>query len=104
MEARRYRPSNGTSGLAFIEHWCGNCARDLCANGMKQFDDCDEEELCGIVAKTFAFDVDDSEYPSEWCYGDDGPCCTAFVPIGQPVPQSRCTRTADMFGNIQEEH
>ena len=104
MDAKKYRPSNGTSGSAFIEHWCGNCARDLPANGTKHFDDCAQDELCGIIGRTFAFDVDDIDYPREWCYGEDGrPCCMAFVPLGEAVPQSRYSKTADMFSELAGE-
>jgi len=29
--------------------------------------------------------------------GKNGPCCTAFVPKGEPVPPARCAKTVDMF-------
>ncbi|WP_424682949.1 hypothetical protein [Frateuria sp. YIM B11624] len=83
-----YRPSNGTEGAGFIDHWCGNCARDA-------------DENCPILARTFQLDVTDPEYPAEWCYGDAGvPQCTAFVPDGEPVPPARCERTIDMFDGV----
>src|SRR5690348_9141088 len=94
----KYRPSNGTEGELFMEAWCRNCARDKAMNEGKDFDECDDNELCQIIADTFHYRVDDSRYPKEWKYGKDGqPCCTAFVPTDQPVPAPRCQKTTDMF-------
>ncbi len=85
---QKYRPSNGTEGDCFFSHWCWKCARD----------NPEEDERCEIIGMTFAHDVDEPEYPIEWQYGKDGqPCCTAFVPKGQPVPPDRCPHTVDMF-------
>ncbi len=91
-----YRPSNGTEGEAFISEWCGNCARDLSANGTKDFDDCEEHELCDIIARSFAHDESEPEYPREWVEDDDGPRCTAFVPKDQPVPPPKCEHTLEL--------
>lgn len=43
-------PSNGTEGNQFINDWCSRCARDSVCNGQKTFDDCDDSELCPILA------------------------------------------------------
>ena len=68
LAGKKFRPSNGTEGEIFIDSWCGECARD-------------KNQGCPIVAATFAFDVDEPEYPQEWQYGEDGqPKCTAFEP------------------------
>jgi hypothetical protein len=92
-----YRPSNGTEGDGFIAHFCFNCERN-------------RDEDCPILAATFAFDVDDPEYPKEWVQ-DESPeldpedglpvgagnaRCTAFAPRGEPI-RERCALTADMF-------
>lgn len=83
--AEKYRPSNGTEGSCFIEAWCFKCERD-------------KDEDCPIVAATFTYDVDDPEYPEEWQYADKGrPICTAFVPLGDPLPRTD-DRTLDLFG------
>lgn len=80
---RKYRPSNGTEGLGFMECWCCECERD------RDFRD-DAGDGCPILARTVIHDVDDPEYPEEWTYGEDGlPMCTAFVPIGKPCPTER---------------
>ena len=80
-----YRPSNGTEGHGFISAWCEICARDKGQN-------------CPILAATFAYDVDDPQYPTEWSFDDFGmPQCTAFVHEDDPVPPARCTKTLDMF-------
>lgn len=96
---QKYRPSNGTEGEVFFDAWCRQCARDRSMSEGESVDECDDNEVCGIIARTFAHDIDDPEYPREWQYGPDGqPRCTAYVEAGQPVPPPRCTRTADMFG------
>lgn len=88
-----YRPSNGTEGEMFMNAWCFRCERD-------------RDEDCDILARSFAFNVDDPRYPKEWVCkwvaADDGfpspiPRCTAFWPLGEPLPTPRCQRTADMF-------
>lgn len=36
----------------------------------------------------------DAEYPAEWQYDKTGqPCCTAFVPAGEPIPTPLCPHT-----------
>lgn len=102
MTIEKYQPSNGTAGLGFIERWCGNCSRDKCLNGSKQFEDCADEEVCDIVARTMAYKVTDPEYPVEWQYKDGKPVCTAFVQKGEPVPVPRCEKTIDMFGEAPQ--
>lgn len=90
----KYRPSCGSEGAAFIAAWCCNCERD-------------KNEDCSILAATFAFDVDDPSYPPEWCYDEaadslaNSPRCTAFVPLGDPLPTPRCDATPDMFAEAK---
>jgi hypothetical protein len=89
---KQYIPSNGDAGYAFICAWCEACARDAPSNGSKQFDDCDDSELCQILAASFRGEA------KEWIEHDDGRTeCTAFVPLGAAQPQ-RDDRTIDMFG------
>jgi len=95
---QKYRPSNGTEGEIFMGAWCCKCARDKAMLEGEPFDECDDDELCPIIANTFAFNVDDPEYPKEWTYGADGqPCCTAYVYPGEQIPRPRCELTIDMF-------
>lgn len=73
---QKYRPSNGTEGMLFMEYWCFKCERD-------------KHEDCPLLANTFAYDVNDPRYPEEWQYpqgriGED-PVCTEFIPLGDPV-------------------
>lgn len=99
MAGRKYRPSNGTEGELFIGAWCCHCARDRSLREGVDYDECDDDEVCGIVARTFAHDVDAPEYPVEWQYDLRGePVCTAFIPAGDPIPPPRCGHTIDMFG------
>lgn len=94
----KYRPSNGTEGECFFESWCRHCQRDKAMREGANLDECDDTERCDIIANTFAYDVDDAEYPTEWQYGKDGqPCCTAFIPAGDQIPTQRCTKTLELF-------
>ena len=96
---QKYRPSNGTEGDCFFAAWCHNCQRDKAMREGCDIDECDDNERCEIIASTMCFNVEDAEYPQEWQIGKDGqPCCTAFVPAGQPLPAPRCSVTQDMFG------
>ncbi|WP_153116047.1 hypothetical protein [Rhodocyclus tenuis] len=95
---KKYRPSNGTEGEIFISHWCFACQRDKALREDRDVFECDDNERCDIVGNTMCYDVEDEKYPKEWRIGNDGqPCCTAFVPAGDPIPTPRCERTLDMF-------
>ena len=101
---RKYRPSNGAEGEFFFSAWCRGCARDKSMSEGFDYDECDDDQRCDIIGRTFAHDVDDPEYPKEWCYGMDGqPCCTAFVPVGEPIPPVKCEHTFDMFSTNEED-
>lgn len=89
----QYVPSNSTEGYSFIEHFCGNCARDKAAREGADLDDCDDNERCEILGASFRGEA------VEWRELEDGKCtCVAFVEAGKPVPPPRCEHTADMFG------
>lgn len=100
----KYQPSNGTEGEYFFSSWCRRCQRDKAMREGADYDECDDSEICHIPAKTMRFKIEDKEYPKEWRYGNDGqPCCVAFVPAGEPIPENRCELTGDMFEPIKEE-
>ena len=64
-----YRPSNGSQGDGFMEHWCARCQRDAA------FRDGMFSDGCSILAGAFA-----TGGAPEWQYDTNGePCCTAFV-------------------------
>src|SRR5690606_777867 len=68
----KYRPSNGTEGMSFIDAWCDRCKRAAAFPA-------GTGDSCPIAAGTFGFDVGDPKYPSEWTYDAEGePICTAF--------------------------
>lgn len=98
----KYCPSNGTEGDSFISAWCGTCARDRALRDGCPIEECDDDEVCDIVSRTFLYQVEDPEYPVEWIYGEAGPCCTAYIPAGEPISMARCAHTVDMF-NVQHE-
>lgn len=93
---RLYRPSTGTEGACFQEEYCCNCARDLAMNGAKDFDDCKPEELCQIIADTYAYDIGEPQYPKEWIEDENGARCTAFVPVGAEIRPPRCEKTLEL--------
>ena len=92
---RLYRPWSGTEGIAFQGAWCARCKHDKAWNGEKSLDECDDADLCQLIARAMAFHVDEPGYPQEWVYRQDGqPACLAFEPTGKP---ERCALTVDMF-------
>jgi hypothetical protein len=96
----KYRPSNGTEGHCFIDAFCCRCARsEHLRPGARD----DDPAGCPILDLTFALNVEDPDYPTEWISDESGPRCTAYVPEGQPLATPRCTQTADMFGPEQQE-
>lgn len=53
---RKYRPSNGTEGMIFMD------------------------KFCDIISNTMAYDINDPEYPKEWIYNEKNePVCTKWV-------------------------
>ncbi len=70
-ECRKYRPSNGTEGMGFIETYCANCIHENPNPELKP--------NCDILSRTMWYGVNDKEYPTEWVYNEDNkPCCTEF--------------------------
>ena len=67
-----YRPSNGTEGLMFQEHYCSNCKHD------QNF-----EEPCNIWILAWEYDTTESEYPKQWIWKGNKPVCTSFEPINK---------------------
>ena len=66
------------------------CARDKAMREGADFDECDDNELCDLIAAGFRGPV------KEWIEDDSGPRCTAFVPAGNTVPEVD-TLTGDLF-------
>lgn len=96
---QKYQPSNGSEGEIFHDGWCCQCARDLAMSEGMPIEECDDNQKCEILGRSF-LRIDDPEYPTEWQYGKDGqPCCTAFVPMGQPIPVED-KHTGDLFAAI----
>ena len=97
MVGKPYRPGSGTEGMAFDEVWCAHCERDR--EYREEGPDAAPVIGCQIIADTFAFEIDDQNYPKEWVYGRDGkPCCTAFTT--DPKKPIRCDKTIDMFDGV----
>ena len=77
----KYRPSNGTEGMMFMERWCQRCTCEA-----MQLEG--EGDSCPILADTMVYAVDEPGYPEQWQVGDDGqPLCTEFRP--ELTPEKR---------------
>lgn len=81
LPGEQYKPSNSDEGYAFLGYWCANCQRDKAMREGADFDECDDNELCEIIAASFRGQV------KEWIEDDSGPRCTAFVEAGNVVPE-----------------
>ena len=72
------------------------CARDDVQNGRADSLE-NADRLCDILNRSFAFDIDDDEYPDEWCYDEHNrPVCTAFLDMNEE-PAFKDPLTVDMF-------
>jgi hypothetical protein len=63
-----YRPSNGTEGMGFTDEYCMQC--------LHCDPDPDGEKQCDIMMRSFCYNTNEPEYPTEWCYVYDKPTCT----------------------------
>jgi len=94
----KYRPSNGTEGELFFDAFCRQCQRDKAMREGIDFVECDDNERCDLIEATYGLYPDDPDYPAAWQYGKDGqPCCTDFIPAGEPIPVPRCDKTLELF-------
>lgn len=77
VRVRKFQPSNGTVGSAFIGDWCGSCEHG-------------KDGACGIAANTMFYHAYDPEYPAEWHFKKGvGPVCSAHIPLGRSaVPEN----------------
>lgn len=93
VKGKPYRPSNGTEGMIFIEGWCGKCWHDRQMRANPE--GC---EGCEILARSFAYSIDDPEYPKEWRYDEIGlPMCAAFRREELGEPRDEAAAVADLF-------
>lgn len=91
-------PSNGDVGYSFLSGECGNCARDKSMREGVPIEECDDNELCSIIAASFRGEA------VEWRRLPDGEIkCIKFVQAGQPIPEPRCELTPDMFEDSAAE-
>lgn len=88
----QFIPSSSDDGIYILTEFCQHCARDKAMREGADFDECDDDELCEIIAASFRGEA------VEWREMEDGAVkCIAFVPAGQPIPDPRCPHTADLF-------
>lgn len=72
--SKKYRPSNGTEGMCFVDTYCCNCIHEKFMHTQVRGD-----LQCDILDRTMLYDVKDKEYPEEWTYDDKGHgICTKF--------------------------
>ena len=71
---KKYRPSNGTEGMIFVDEYCSHCIHEKFMHTQVHGD-----LQCEIFDKTLIYDVKDKEYPEEWTYDENGHgICTKF--------------------------
>lgn len=105
-EIELFRPSNGTEGDIFMSRYCFQCA--------KFPHDSSAKNQCQIVLATFAYDIEDKEYPNQWRYVDGKPTCTSFKSreefnAKRRLKRNKCRKkiiatdslTLDIFGDNQ---
>lgn len=72
LAGKPFRPSNGTEGMIFEEHFCSQC--------IHQNPDPTKGKNCDTACAAFCFDLKDKDYPKEWIYDSEGwPICTKWV-------------------------
>lgn len=92
LPGKPWQPSNSTDGHSFLLNWCTYCARDKAMREGAALDECDDNELCEIVAASFRGEA------VEWRKMPDGETrCIAFVSAGDAIPAPRCPLTLDLF-------
>lgn len=92
LPGEQWRPSNATVGHAFQDRECRHCARDKVWREGVSFSECEDNELCPILAASYRGEA------HEWRRLADGTIkCLVFVPADQPVPATPCPYTVDMF-------
>src|SRR5688572_4268249 len=69
---KSFRPSNGTEGMIFDEHFCSQC--------IHQSPDPTRGKSCEVFCAAFCLNENDPGYPNEWVYDSEGwPICTKWV-------------------------
>lgn len=94
LPGEQWVPSNATVGDTFLAHECGSCARDKSMREGEPVEECDDNELCPIIAASFRGEA------VEWRRMPDGEVkCISWVAAGETPPAPRCHHTADLFGS-----
>lgn len=92
LPGEQWTPSNGAVGYSFLSSMCSNCARDKSMCEGEPIEECDDNEVCPIIAASFRSEA------VEWRRMPDGEItCLSFVPAGEPIPAQRCPNTGDLF-------
>lgn len=92
LPGEQWVPSSANSGEAFIDSHCCQCARDKHCGEGKALEDCDDDDLCQILAASYRGEA------VEWRRMPDGEVkCIAFVPAGEPIPAPRDDRTKELL-------
>lgn len=92
LPGEQFIPMSSGEGLLILEEFCTRCARDRAMREGDPIEDCDEDEVCEIIAASFRGQA------VEWRQMDNGEVkCLSFVMNGDPVPDPKCEHTADLF-------
>jgi len=89
----KYRPSNGTEGMWFMENHCDQC--------IHQHPDPDHPMQCDLIMRSMCYDQKDKEYPEEWTYTEAGePTCTKYKHWDWGKEQNRVPGSISRDGDI----
>lgn len=73
-KSKRYRPSNGSEGCAFMATFCEQCIHEKFMHTQN-----DGDRQCDILNRSMIHNITDPEYPDEWTTDQEGaPTCTGY--------------------------
>ncbi len=92
LPGKQWIPSNGTEGSVILCSLCSTCTRDKAMRDGEDPDECDDNELCEIIAASFRGEA------VEWREMENGEVtCVAYVRHGDAIPDQLCQHTMEMF-------
>lgn len=72
---KSFRPSNGTEGMVFEEHFCSNCIHEKFIHTQNH-----KDKQCPVYSGMILFEVNEEDYPPELVFDSEGwPVCTKWT-------------------------
>lgn len=92
LPGEQWIPSNSYDGMLMLRSMCLTCSRDKSLREGVDLWECDDNELCEIIAASFRGEA------VEWREMDNGEVtCIAYVRNGDAITDQRCQHTMEMF-------